>query len=168
MTVKTGVQIVGAQNAIKGLRKIDPELRKQFNRDVKAIAAPVIDTARGNYPQMPLSGMTRTWAQGSRSLFPWSATVVRRGVSVKIDTSRNAVAAIKIRQTDPAANIYELAGKKASNPKGAAFIRNLDARFGRAQRVLWPAYERNAERVTDEMRKTVLEASRQVQKELGR
>jgi hypothetical protein len=168
MTVKTGVEVVGVKEAIKGLRKIDPELRKQFNRDVKAIAAPVIDTARGNYPQMPLSGMTRTWAQGTRSLFPWSQAAARRGVSVKIDTGKRAVAAIKIRQTDPAANIYELAGKQASNPKGAAFIRNLEARFGRAQRVLWPAYERNAERVTDEMRKTVLEASRQVQKELGR
>lgn len=168
MTVKTGVEVVGVKEAIKGLRKIDPELRKQFNRDVKAITAPVVDAARGNYPQMPLSGMSRTWTQRGRSLFPWSQSTARRGVTVKIDTSKKAVAAIKIRQTDPAASIYELAGKRASNPKGTAFINNLEARFGRAQRVLWPAYERNAERVTDEMRKTVLEASRQVQKELNR
>lgn len=167
MTVKTGVEVVGVKEAIKGLRKIDPELRKQFNRDVKAIAAPVIDAARANYPQMPLSGMSRTWTQRGRSLFPWSQSAVRRGVTVKIDTGKRAVAAIKIRQTDPAASIYELAGKRASNPKGTAFINNLEARFGRAQRVLWPAYERNAERLTDEMRKTVLAASAQVQKELG-
>lgn len=167
MTVTTNIEIVGAKEAIKSLRKIDPELRKQFNRDVKAIAAPVIDAAKGNYPTMPLSGMSRTWNQGTRSLFPWSQSAAMRGVSVKIDTGKRAVAAIKIRQTDPAANIYELAGKRANNPKGAAFIRNLETRFGRAQRVLWPAYERNAERVSDEMRKTVLEASYQVQKELG-
>lgn len=168
MTVNTGVEVVGAKEAIKALRKVDPELRKQFNRDVKAIAAPVIDAARGNYPQMPLSGMTRTWTQRGRSLFPWSQSTAQRGVSVKIDTGKRAVAAIKIRQTDPAASIYELAGKRASNPAGAAFIRNLEARFGRAQRVLWPAYEANSERVTDEIRKTVLEAARQVEKELRR
>ncbi len=167
MTVQTKVEVVGAKEAIRGLRKIDPELRKQFNRDVKAIAAPVIDAARGNYPALPLSGMSRTWTQRGRSLFPWSQSAVRRGVTVKIDTSKRAVAAIKIRQTEPAANIYELAGKRASNPAGLAFIRNLETRFGRAQRVLWPAYERNAERVTDEMRKTVLQALRQVQKELS-
>jgi hypothetical protein len=167
MTATVKTEVVGAKQAVKSLRKIDPELRKQFNRDVKTIAAPVVDAARGAYPDMPLSGMSRIWSAGSRQLLPWSASKARSGVQVKIDTSKRAVSVIRIQQKDAAASIFELAGKKGTNPKGRAFIDNLEARFGRAQRVLWPTYERNSAEVTSRMRETVLAASREVQKELG-
>lgn len=167
MTATVKTEIVGAKEAIKSLRKIDPELRKQFNRDVKTITAPVVDAAKTAYPTMPLSGMSRIWSAGGRQLLPWSASKARLGVQVKIDTSKRAVSVIRIQQKDPAANIYELAGKRASNPKGRAFIDNLEARFGRAQRVLWPTYERNSAEVTQRISETVLAASREVQKELG-
>ena len=164
MTVTARTEVVGAKEAIKGLRKLDPELRKQFNRDVKAIAAPVVNEAKTGYPQMPLSGMTRAWSQNSRTLFPWEHSKAKSGVQVKIDTSKKAVSVIRIVQKDPAASIYELAGKRASNPAGANFIKNLEARFGRAQRVLWPAYERTSGQVLEEMRRTVLAASAEVQR----
>jgi hypothetical protein len=167
MTATVKTEIVGAKEAIKSLRKIDPELRKQFNRDVKTITAPVVDAAKTAYPTMPLSGMSRIWSAGGRQLLPWSASKARSGVQVKIDTGKRAVSVIRIQQKDPAASIYELAGKRASNPKGRAFIDNLEARFGRAQRVLWPTYERNSAEVTSRMRDTVLAASREVQKELN-
>ena len=70
MTVTTTTQVHGVREAIIALRRIDPELRKQFNRDVKAIAAPVVDAAKGDYPVMPLSGMSRAWSQRGRQLFP--------------------------------------------------------------------------------------------------
>ena len=167
MTATIKTEIVGAKDAIKGLRKIDPELRKQFNRDVKAITRPVVDQAKSKYPAMPLSGMSRIWTAGTRQLLPWEQSKARSGVQVKIDTSKRAVSVIRIQQKDPAASIYELAGKQGNNPKGRAFINNLEARFGRAQRVLWPTYDANANQVTDEIRQTVLAASREVQKELG-
>jgi hypothetical protein len=167
MTATVKTQVVGAKDAIKGLRKVNPELRKQFNRDVKTIAAPVVNAAKAAYPSMPLSGMSRIWAPGNRQLFPWEANKARSGVTVKIDTSKTAVSVIRIQQKDPAATIYELAGKRASNPKGRAFITNLETRFGRAQRVLWPTYERNSAEIVDRIRDTVLAASREVQKELG-
>jgi hypothetical protein len=162
MTLTTTTKVHGVREAIVALRRIDPELRKQFNRDVKAIAKPVVDAAKGDYPAMPLSGMTRAWSQRGRELFPWSNTEVRKGVKVKIDTNRKAVATIKIQQTNPAAAIYELAGKQANNLKGQAFINNLEARFGRAQRVLWPAFERNSQAVISEMTHTVEATAKQV------
>ena len=167
MTATVKTEVVGAKEAIRGLRKIDPELRNQFNRDVKAITRPVVDQAKGKYPTMPLSGMSRFWAAGTRQLLPWQQSKARNGVQVKIDTGKRAVAVIRIQQKDPAASIYELAGKQGNNPKGRSFINNLEARFGRAQRVLWPTYEANANQVIDEIRQTVLTATREVQKELG-
>jgi len=50
VTATTSTQVAGVQDAIKALRKIDPELRKQFNRDVKQIVAPVVDAAGRAYP----------------------------------------------------------------------------------------------------------------------
>ena len=164
MTASMTTQVTGVRETIIGLRKLDPELRKQFNRDVKAIAKPVVDAAKSEYPAMPLSGMTRAWSQRGRELFPWSNSDVRKGVKVKIDTKRTAVATIKIQQINPAAAIYELAGKRASNPQGRAFINNLEARFGRAQRVLWPAYERNSQAVITEIKNTVDAAAAEVQR----
>lgn len=164
MTASMTTQVSGVREAIIGLRKLDPELRKQFNRDVKAIAKPVVDAAKNEYPAMPLSGMTRAWSQRGRELFPWSNSDVRKGVKVKINTQRNAVAVIKIQQTNPAAAIYEVAGKRASNTAGRAFIQNLEARYGRAQRVLWPTYERNSHAVLREMTATVEAAAAEVQK----
>jgi hypothetical protein len=53
------VKMSGVKEAVKELRKIDPELRKQFNKDAKAVVRPVIDAAKSNYPSEFLSGMSR-------------------------------------------------------------------------------------------------------------
>ena len=39
------VKMSGVKEAVKELRKIDPELRKQFNKDAKAVVRPVINAA---------------------------------------------------------------------------------------------------------------------------
>jgi mRNA-degrading endonuclease RelE of RelBE toxin-antitoxin system len=44
------VEVSGVKSAIKELRKIDPELRKQFNKDAKEVVRPVIEAAKANYP----------------------------------------------------------------------------------------------------------------------
>jgi hypothetical protein len=41
------VEVSGVKSAIKELRKIDPELRKQFNKDAKEVVRPVIEAAKG-------------------------------------------------------------------------------------------------------------------------
>jgi len=44
------VRVEGAKEAIKTLRKIDPELRKEFNAEVRRIAAPIVDAAKPTTP----------------------------------------------------------------------------------------------------------------------
>ena len=161
MAVSTRTEVVGAKDAIKALRKIDPELRKQFNREAKAIVAPIIDDAKNRYPQTMLSGMQRQWLQRGNLKFPYDAAKARKGLKFKVDTSRRAGSTIRVQQMDPAASIIEFAGKKTANP----LANGLD-RFGSPGRILWPAAERQLPRVTAEMEKAVLEVVRRANKEI--
>jgi hypothetical protein len=161
MTARANVQIVGAKDAIKGLRKIDPELRKQFNRDAKEITEPVVTAARNAYRSEYLSGMARKWTQRGNLKFPYDIKQAQRGVRFKADTSRKAVSVLKIQQVNPAAVILDYAGAASTNRLGAA----LD-RFGKPSRVMWPAAEDKLPQVTERMEKAVLAASKRVQKDL--
>ena len=67
------VEVVGLKDALKDLRKIDPDLRKEFNANVKAITAPVTDAAKANYLPVLLSGMARPWSQNGIKKFPYTA-----------------------------------------------------------------------------------------------
>jgi hypothetical protein len=165
MTARINVEIVGAKQAIIGLRKVDPELRKAFNRNVKAVVKPVVDAARKEYPQMPLSGMKRRWTPAGRGvqIFPYNQAAARKGLVYKIDTSRKATALIKIQQKNAAAVAFEVTGKGGST----GFSRRLSAFSGPAIRVMWPTYMKHEKEVLAEIEKLVLEASRIVEKELG-
>ena len=46
MSVSASVQVVGVKDTLKQLRELDPELRKQFSRDVKQIVKPLTDEAK--------------------------------------------------------------------------------------------------------------------------
>lgn len=156
MTATTSTQIVGVQDAIKALRKIDPDLRKQFNRDVKQIVAPIVDAAGNSYPREMLSGMERSWTQRGTQKFPYSQTKAKRSIKPKIDTSRDAKSIIRVRQTDPAAVIVEFAGKGSSNPLGASLNK-----FGQPARFMWPAAVKELPAVTRRMTSAVMEVIRQ-------
>ena len=165
MTTKVSIDVVGAKQAIIGLRKLDPELRKEFNRNVRDVVKPVVDEMKRAYPQMPLSGMRRGWRPGDRfQAFPYDQRRAQRGVRYKIDTSRKAVSIIRIQQSDPGTVIFETVGRRGST----SFSRRLSAFAGPATRVIWPAWEKNETRVQAEIRKLVLDAARTVEKGLDR
>jgi hypothetical protein len=122
------VGVVGVKDALKELRKLDPEIRKAFNNEVKRIAAPVVQDAKNAYKFVPLSGMNRAWGGGGgrgRDVFPLTLDRARRGIAVKIDTSRKAVSTIYIRQNDPGWAIFETAGRATVNPLGEALNKKL-------------------------------------------
>ena len=138
MTATARTEFVGGAAAIKALKNIDPEYRKQFNRDAKNIVAPLIADAKSGYPQMPLSGMKYKWTdKRGRTLLPWTVNKVRAGVKFKTSTRRNKSAVLYVTQSDPAGAIFEVAGK--ANP-GTNFNSNLR---DRAPRVLWPTAEKH-------------------------
>ena len=57
MSVSTTITVVGVKDTINALRKIDPQLQKDFKADATAIAQPAINAGKAVYKDLPLSGM---------------------------------------------------------------------------------------------------------------
>jgi len=160
----TRIEVLGAKDALKSLNKIDKQLRKQFNTDAKAVAAPAIEEAQRNYVAMPLSGMARKWNANGRQVFPYDKAKAVKGVQIKVDTSRKSSNAIAIQQRDPGTAIFESAGRKTSNRLGDSLGPLAPGRT----RVLGPSVLRKRAAVERQMEQLVLKASRRVQEELKR
>jgi hypothetical protein len=112
MPVSATVQIVGVKQAINSLRKIDPQLQKDFKAEATAIAQPAINAAKVAYTQVPLSNMKYRWNDRGRKVFPFTVSGAQAGVKMRFDTRRNAVGVILIQQKNQAAAIFEGAGRK--------------------------------------------------------
>jgi hypothetical protein len=149
VTATASVEIVGAKDALKALGKIDKQLRKQFNADAKQIAQPLISLAASRYPDAPLSGMNRKWAQGGKQLFPYSRAKAVKGLKIKFSTRRNDANVIYVTQSDPGAVVLEVAGRG----KSTLLSENLSAR---TNRILWPSAEQALPSIQSELRALVL------------
>lgn len=144
---------------LKTLRRLDPEYRKEFARGAKAIVAPMIADARGNYPEMPISGMARAWATGSGfAVLPWQVAKVRSGVKLKTSTRKTAESVLYVSQTNPAGVLFETVSP--GKPMGA----RIRARSGK---VLWPAADRHAAEIRSGIERLVDDAAATVQKAMG-
>ena len=158
-------EVVGVKDTIKALRKVDPELRKQFNRDIKSVLAPVISKVKSSYPAMPLSGMTNIWIPqaaggyaGTYQIFPWRLAAVRRGVTVKTSTRKNKNAVVYISQANPAGVLFETV---SLNNELGRNIRTV------SPRLLWPIVDEMTPSIITGVEKIVVEAERIVQGEIG-
>jgi hypothetical protein len=94
MSASASIQIVGVKEAINGLRKIDPQLQKDFKAEATAIAQPAIDAAKAAYTQVPLANMKYRWNDRGRKVFPFTVSSAQAGVKMRFDTRRNAVGVI--------------------------------------------------------------------------
>lgn len=123
MPVSTDISVLGINEAIRSLNKIEPGLRKEFNNEARAIGAPAVNAVKDAYRFVPLSGMNRKWAGpavNGRKVFPWNLDKARKGVDVVFDTNRRTTGTINIVQRDTATAIFETAGRKTANPLGDA------------------------------------------------
>ena len=171
MPVSATVQIVGVKQAINSLRKIDPQLQKDFKAEATAIAQPAINAAKSAYSQLPLSGMAYRWADRGRKIFPFTISGAQAGVRMRFDTRRNAVGVILIEQKNAATAVFEGAGRKDTNRLGTSLDAVSPERgFAMAMpgrtRLIGPAVYKAKRGIEREMEKMVLETIKQVQKEL--
>ena len=162
MSAKVDISVVGVKDTINKLRKLDPELQKQFKVDATAIAQPAINAAKAVYTQVPLSGMSRDWKQkkDGRKIKGFNVTKAKNGVQMKFDTRRNAVGVILIIQKDQAAAIFETAGRKNTN----SLSRNLDPVQAGRTRLIGPAVYRSRRGIEAAMKSTIAAAARTVQR----
>ena len=164
MSVSTTITVVGVKDTINALKKIDPQLQKDFRAQAKDIAAPAIAAAQAMYTQVPLSGMQYNWSQQGRTRknFPFSVAKAKKGVQLRIDTRRNAVGVILIEQKDPAAAIFETAGRANANKLG----NQLGFVGAGRTRLIGPAVYRARRGIENEMKKMILDTAAVVRKEL--
>ena len=143
------VEVIGVKQMLQDLRQIDPEARKQFAKDAKQIASPIIVAAQAKYPAQALSGMRYRWTQNGRQLLPWDARKARRGVQVKVDAGRRTDGVVTIIQKDPAASIIEFANDSRLGQSLSTLA------WGSPARVMWPAADANLTDVQSEMVKSI-------------
>lgn len=162
MSAKVDISVVGVKDTINQLRKLDPELQKQFKADATAIAQPALNAAKAVYTQVPLSGMSRDWKQkkDGRKIKGFDVAKAKSGVQMKFDTRRNAVGVILIIQKDQAAAIFETAGRRNTN----SLSRNLDPVQAGRTRLIGPAVYRSRRGIEAAMKSTIAAAARTVER----
>ena len=161
------IKVVGVKDAINGLKKIDPELQKEFKEQANKVAKPAIDAGKEAYEALSddehpyaLSGMSRRWTQNNRKIFPFKLDRAIKGVQLKFDTRKKAIGVIMILQKDVATAVWETAGRKQSNPLG----KSLGFVARDQTRILKPAVEKSMPKVEREMADVVKDALRTVQR----
>lgn len=162
MPASTTIEVVGVKQTINSLRKIDPQLQKDFKADATTIAQPAINAGKAVYKELPLSGMKYGWTQRDRKLFPFTITKAVNGVKMRFDTRRNAVGVILIEQKDPAAAIFETAGRANANKLGNA----LGFVGAGRTRLIGPAVYKARRGIEAEMTKMIAKTMRDVQRDI--
>ena len=168
MPVNTTCEVVGVKQAINNLGKIDKQLQKDFKAQATQIAEPALSAAKAVYTQVPLSGMNYKWQEKGRSRanFPFTVAKAKAGVRVRFDTRRNAVGVILIEQKDPAAAIFETAGRKNANKLNTSLLFvNLPVSAGRT-RLIGPAVYKARRKIEREMQSMILDTISAVQKKI--
>ena len=162
MPASTTIEVVGVKQTINSLRKIDPQLQKDFKADATAIAQPAINAGKAVYKKLPLSGMKYGWTHRDRKLFPFTITNAVNGVKMRFDTRRNAVGVILIEQKDPAAAIFETAGRANANKLGNA----LGFVGAGRTRLIGPTVYKARRGIEAEMTKMIAKTMRDVQSDI--
>ena len=161
MSASASIQIVGVKEAINGLRKIDPQLQKDFKAEATAIAQPAIDAGKAAYTQIPLSQMRYKWNDRGRKVFPFTVSSAQAGVRMRFDTRRNAIGVILIEQKNAAAAVFEGAGRKTTNRLGQSldFVssnRGFAMAMPGRTRLIGPAVYKAKRGIEREMEKMIL------------
>lgn len=162
------VDVRGVKQTLKTLRQIDPELRKEFNRNARTIVKPITDDAKRRINRLPLSGLRRAWTPRGRAkpITPVTAGRIRSGVTFKVDTRKKAVSVFTVRMVNAAGSVIDMAGRR--NP-GNQLARSLQtAGFGTASRFMWPAAEAHISDVQDELVGLITDASETINRQLER
>jgi hypothetical protein len=152
MATDMTLKVDGVKEAVKYLNQVEPGYRKAYVANMREISKPMTDAMKSNYDNNRFpSGTKRNWSPGGRQVFPLTAANAVRGVGVRVNNKKKG-AAFSVMQKNPAAAIFDIAGRANTNPLGTAF----SAKFGRsASRVIWPVFEAKIADLTIEVQKVV-------------
>jgi hypothetical protein len=170
--VETRIEVNGLAEALRTLQKVDPELRKETIKGMKAAATPLEAAARSLVPnQSPLRNWG-TWRGG------WDYGAVTKGIKVAFRGGKvrgyagDVFPLLTLRQVNAAGVILDAAGRSfpgrgsEGGRRGAAMVAKLD-QVRQASRSMWPAVERNMDTVTGALEDVIDTVSKRINEELA-
>jgi hypothetical protein len=158
----------GLRTFENALRKVDPDLQKQFQKTAKTPLEGVRNRARRLVSEVSAdipSGWKRAGAGpwGSRDGRMWDNSKVRNGIVLR----KNAKSKGDVRyyytlfNQSAAGNIYEFA-KNARSPQGVSFVRAINRQ--RTSRLIWRAWDESGG--DDVLRPAIIDAMNQAAKDI--
>lgn len=159
-------QVKGLRQALTALGKIDKEAQKEAKREMRSALKPAQADARSKVPlKPPLSG----WSSTSR--IGWSARA-RTGVQISISSKRDRAGRIRLAalvQRQAAGAIFDMAGRKSggATASGRQLIAQLNARFGRPSRSLWPTVEQHRPQIERDLDTALRRVQDRINRELA-
>ena len=171
MAVSASLEVEGVAEVLRALGKINPELKKATVKNMKTAGDPMVQDARSLFPATsPLSNWGNWTTPKGRVIGPYNPAKVKRGAKVAYRGSKvrgsdkDTIPLLTMRQTDAAGSIVDMAGRRSNGntPQGRAFIAQLRS-HGVASRAMWPAAERNMDRVTAAVEDAINEMSAQIE-----
>ena len=154
------VRLQGAIALRKALRKFEPDLAKETQKEIASFLKPVVKEARGYLPNN--TSILSNWSitnKRENTRFPYyDYAIAKRGITYKTSPSkanrRGFRALASIFNKTAAGAIYETAGRKNPN---STFVKNIEAKYpskmvGKDKmqgRAMFRAYEENEGKAQD-------------------
>lgn len=165
------VKLEGAIALRKALRKFEPDLSKEVQKEMASFLKPVVREARGFLPNdgSIISNWSIKNAKETNRFPAYNFALAKRGITYKTTPSkanrRGFRALASIFNKTAAGAIYETAGRKNPN---SVFVRNLEAKYpskmvGKDKmqgRAMFRAYEENEGKAQDGVIRAIEKAAR--------
>lgn len=172
MSAEIGIDYYGLKEALKGINKIDPMLRRQITKDIVAACDPILNGIREIIPMTaPSRGFANNYGRTG-----WQGNQQKKVVA-KLDTrkarNRNlaqgaqyeSLAVVKITAKGAPLNMADMAGRgpnqtRNKNPKRARpnFADLMTSKIGHGpSRFVWAGGERHLEETMNKVEQIVIE-----------
>lgn len=158
MPVGVAGEVRGVKEALRVIGQIDKQARRDITKEYKTIVKPVVDEAKRNVPrEAPLSGWARNWTTKSGfKMLPWQGDIGAKMIKPKLNGRKvreyggnvQNLAVMSITWSGMVDTVFDMAGRgPVPDARGKQMVKALSEKFGQPSRVMWPAWEKNAEEV---------------------
>lgn len=162
MSATIHTEISGLKAALTELGQLDTKTKFKAMNKIKAAGADMVNEVSNRYPeQLPLSGMAPSKKGGTR--LAYDVKKVRKGVTIQVGgRSKNGnIPLVTLIQKNAGGAFFDLAGLRDG---GSQFVKDLDGRYGKAQRGMW----RSRAYIYGQATKDILDAIQEVMAQVNR
>lgn len=182
MPASANIEVYGVRDALKELGQIDKKLRFKATNKIKGASGEMLSIARSTYPDnSTLQDTLPGWSTKGR--LGYDKKKVDSGVTVQVGgrSFGQSYAIVTIVQKNAGGALFDIAGlrngsegvggtdrlgRNREDSQSEAFLRNLNASFGLAQRGMWRKIKVIRELANGELMKALEEVTAEVNRKL--